>query len=64
MNSTESFAQSTDRFSRAVADYPKTFSAERQAAIDQSGKVLTGEREAIVRELEKQDGRIRAIVGM
>jgi hypothetical protein len=63
VSSTEAFAQSTDRFSRSVADYPKTFSAERQAAIEQSAKALAVEREAILSELERQDGRIRAIVG-
>jgi hypothetical protein len=76
--STAKFADSTDRFARAAADYPRALATERdaavkqlaeslakerQAAIEQSAKAVAAERQAIVGQLEQQDGKVRAIVG-
>ena len=78
VSSTEKFAGATTRFADAVVKYPKDLAAEReaavkqiaevtarerQAAIEQAAKTIASERETIFKEIEAQDGRIRAILG-
>ena len=61
--STEKFAASTEKFAEAVVKYPRDFSAEREAAVKQVAAAAEHERQAIIKQLEQQDGRVRAIVG-
>jgi len=75
--STEKFAEATTQFANAASGYPKALGTERealvkqlaeatarerQAAIEQAAKSVAAERETIFKQIDAQDGRIRAIL--
>jgi DNA-binding TFAR19-related protein (PDSD5 family) len=74
---TDKFADATSHFANVTAGYPAALSAERQAAVKQLGEVtarerqaaieqasraVAAERETLLKQIEAQDGRIRAIL--
>ena len=76
-DATGRFTDATGRFTDAAVKYPSDFGAqgqaavarlaeatsrERQAAIEQAARAVATEREAIVRSLDDQEGRVRAVV--
>lgn len=63
VDNTGRFANATTQFSAAVARYPKEFSAERVAAIDQALAGVDQQRSALMKDLESHEHRIDESLG-
>jgi hypothetical protein len=63
VDNTGRFANATTQFSAAVAKFPKDFSAERVAAIDQALAGVEQQRAALMKDLEAHEHRIDESLG-